>query len=391
MNRWRNKQHRLFWLITGTLGILLLALTGCMGSGLRHESWPGLTVADGILYAANLERVQAIDAETGKLYWSYPEEGDKNVRPFYSTPVLAPDAGPNGLLLIAGFKDRVIYALQLGETPTERPDVAWTFPALDGKTPGAAGQYVGSGVVAGDLFLIGNGDGKVYALNLADGALKWTFTTKDRVWATPVVKDDVVYIAALDHHLYAVDLTTGQELWRFEAQGALAATPVFVGDTLWIGDFAKTLYQIDLETHTAAWTYTTADWIWATPVVSDTILYLADVGGHVYALNTESRTMLWKNPAQIGDGVRSRPVLNPAGDRLFIAGYERGGIHVLNTENGARMSWGEELPNPGQLPGDLVTDGTWLYTMPILVRERLRVFDLENGTVAWTYPPEESK
>lgn len=391
MKHWRSKQSRLFWLIAGMLGAIV-ALSGCMGGKtLRHESWPGLMVNDGILYAANLERVQALDAETGKWYWSYPPESDTNLRPFYSTPVLAPDAGANGLLLMAGFKDRVVYALELGESPTEQPDLAWTFPPANATTPGAAGQYVGSGTVAGDLFLIGNGDGKVYALNLADGALVWTFTTKDRVWAAPVVKDDVVYIAALDHHLYAVELTSGKELWQLETQGALAATPVFVGDYLWVGDFAKTLYQIDLETHTAVWTYDAADWVWATPVVDNNILYFADVGGHVYALDTETRTMLWDNPAVVDDSVRGRPVLSAAGDLLYLAGYEKGAIHVLDTETGDKMNWGVELANPGRLPGDLVADDSRLYTMPIWVKERLRVFELETGKVAWIYPPTDSK
>ena len=79
-----------------TVAVLLLLfvmLTGCAGGGLRHESWPGLIVDDGTIFAANLERVQALNAETGKLLWSYPDVTDKKQRPFYSTPVIAKDHG----------------------------------------------------------------------------------------------------------------------------------------------------------------------------------------------------------------------------------------------------------------------------------------------------------
>ena len=141
MKNWRNVRTRLFAPLLVGLLLALTLLTGCGGGGLRHESWPGLSVVDGTIYAANLERVQAFNAETGKLYWSFPDEGDKNVRPFYSTPVLASEFGNHGLLLVAGFKDQTVYALELAESSAERPgDPLWTFS-------GAAGQYVGLSLI----------------------------------------------------------------------------------------------------------------------------------------------------------------------------------------------------------------------------------------------------
>ncbi len=369
------------WAITALL--LLFVLSGCAG-GLRHESWPGMIVDGETIYAANLERVQALNAETGKLLWSFPDESDKNLRPFYSTPVLAEDYGAHGLLLIAGYKDKTVYALALGESRAERPDLLWTFA-------GAKGQYVGSGVVADGKFIIGNGDGSVYALDLDDGAQVWTFATKDRVWATPLVVEDTVYIASLDHTLYALDVATGAEKWKLKLGGAIATTPVFLNGALWVGDFTSKLYQVDPATHQIIWTFEAQDWLWATPVVSGTILYFADVGGHVYALDTETHRFVWDTPAFIDDVLHSRPVLNADGSRLFIAGYEKGIIHALDTQTGAEMNWGVVERNPGRLPGDLVTDGTRLYAMPILTTERIKTFDMETGQILWVYPPQNAK
>jgi outer membrane protein assembly factor BamB len=194
--------------------------------------------------------------------------------------VLAEDYGAHGLLLIAGYKDKTVYALPLGQSPAERPDdPIWTFTQ-------ATGQYVGSGVVADGKFIIGNGDGSVYAINLGDGALAWKFPTKDRVWAAPVVIEDTIYIASLDHHLYAVDIATGAERWQVQTGGAISATPVHVDGALWVGDFSSTLYQIDLATQQITWTYTANDWLWASPIAGGTHLYFADVGGYVYGLDT---------------------------------------------------------------------------------------------------------
>lgn len=366
------------------LSVLILALfvfSGCGARGLRHESWPGLMVAGDTIYAANLEQVQALNAETGKVYWSFPWEDSRELRPFYSTPVLAEDFGEYGLLLVAGFKDQTVYALKLGASPAERPDELWRFD-------GAGGQYVGTGVVANGSFIIGNGDGKVYALALEDGTRVWDFETSGRVWATPVVIEDTVYIASMDHHLYALDLQTGEEQWRVETAGSVATTPIPYDGTLLIGDFASTLYQVDLETGDVVWTFEANDWLWATPVLDGDLLYFADVGGTVYALNLESKTLVWDEPKSVGDTVHAKPVLNGDG-LLIVAGFEVGELHALDTETGNIYDGWAKPPEEdmaGRIPGDLVSDGERLYAMPILVQDRVRAYDLGTGTLLWTAP-----
>jgi outer membrane protein assembly factor BamB len=361
------------------LALLLLVMSGC-GRGVRHESWPGLTVADGTVYAANLESVQAVNAETGKVYWSFPWGEGQNLGPFYSAPILSEDHGDNGVLLLAGFSDRTVYALALGATPAERPDELWRFAE-------AGGQYVGTGTVEEDLFIIGNGDGSVYALNIGDGSQAWEFATDDRVWASPVVVDDRVYVASLDHHLYALDLATGEVRWQLETAGSVSATPVYANGYLWIGDFASTLYQVDLATGEAVWTYEANDWLWSTPVADGNTLYFGDVGGAVYALNTDTRSLLWDSPAAVEDVIHGALTLSPDGSRIFVPGHEQGLISVINTETGKVLqTWGDDLQNRGRLPGDLVTDGEQLYAMPILVPTRVQAFDIATGDVVWSIP-----
>jgi len=393
MSIWRNlihrpkiRAHRSTGFPSWRLSVVLLVLvlvSGCAGGGGRHQSWPGLLESNGTLYVANLEHVQALNSETGKVLWGFPSEEDSGAGPFYSVPLLAPDVADNGLLLVAGFKDKTVYGLALGASPAERPDELWRFD-------GAAGQYVGTGTVAGDLFIIGNGDGKVYALNLEDGAKLWEYATEDRVWAKPLVIDDRVYVASLDHFLYVLDLNSGAELWRFEAEGSISATPVLAGGDIWIGDFGSKLYQIDLEAQEVVWTFEANDWLWATPIEGDGVLYFADVSGNVYALNISDHMMVWDAPASVGDVVHGRPALSPDGALLYVAGFERGGLHAIDTATGnVRTSWGTVQESPGRLPGDLVTDGERLYSLPIMVPARVQSFSLVSGDLLWTAPPAE--
>ena len=246
---------------------------------------------------------------------------------------------------------------------------------------------MGTGTVASGLFLIGNGDGKVYALNIEDGSKAWEFATDDRVWATPVVVDDTVYVASLDHTLYALELQTGTEQWRVDVDGSVAMTPVLAGRDLWFGDFSSKLYQVDTQSGTISWTFEAENWLWATPVLDGSVLYFADVGGKVYALDIERRELVWDAPVVVDDAVRGRPALNGDGSLLFVAGYEKGAVYAIDTTTGTlRQSWGSPLENPGRLPSDLVTGDQRLYTLPILVSARVQAFSLAAGELIWSSP-----
>lgn len=386
MKRW--------WILVGALVALPLLLSGCSG-GVRQESWPGLLVEGDVVYAAATNHIAALDAATGAPLWTYPLEPSQNIGPFYAAPVF--DEADN-LLLVAGFKDRAVYALRTEPDLSDQARVVWRFPeavAAQGfhfpweqqPTGGAEGQYVSGGVIAGDLFLIGNGDGNLYALRLADGSVAWSFTTGDRIWSTPVVDaaKDVVYIASLDHHLYALALADGALLWDMQTDGAVSAVPALVGNSLWVGDFNSTLYEISTQDGSILWRFSGASWFWSTPVISGTTLFQADGDGNVYALDMETRSQLW-TPVNVGDTVRGQPVLSPDGALLLVPGYTRGLIHALDPATGAEVPWGLAPATPGRLPGNLTADGERVYAMPILVAQYVRAYGFADGRLLWEYP-----
>lgn len=359
-------------------------LVGCAGGATRQESWPGLIADDGTLYAANVDQIQAFDAESGDVLWSwFPGEEPSRNGGFYARPVLDE---AHDLLLVAGFDDQTVYALRLGERG-DVPGVAWTFPG-DGSEDGARGQYVGSGVVTDDLFIIGNGDGSIYAIDLEDGSLAWSFATGDRVWATPLVVGGTVYIASLDHYLYALNLSDGTEQWRLETRGAIAGSPVAVQGTIWFGDFGDQIYEVDPETGDILWIFEEGkDWFWATPVVDEDRLYFADVSGNVFALEAETHDLLWQT--HIDDVFRGEGLIFD--ENLYLPGHQGGRIYNLDVSNGDRIPWGEEPENPRRLPSSLAMDDDLIFAMPILSTERIQAYGIVNGKLQWQYPQAEGE
>jgi outer membrane protein assembly factor BamB len=239
--------------------------------------------------------------------------------------------------------------------------------------------------LAENLFLIGNGDGLIYALNVEDGSLVWSFETGDRIWAEPLVIDNMVYVASLDDHLYALSLEDGSKRWQLKTRGALAGSPRLVDGNIWIGDFGDRIYEIDPQTGDVVWTFDGGiDWFWATPTVTEETIYFSDVRGNVFAFDIASHEMIWKH--RVEDVIRGQSVLNSDGSALLVPGHERGLIYALDTETGEELPWGIVPERPGRLPGNLVADAERVYAAPIMIPTKVQAFDIENGKVLWQYP-----
>ena len=105
-------------------------------------------------------------------------------------------------------------ALQWVYHEKHRPRHAWPEPNrevqyidFDYATQTAIGD--------GTVFFGSSADHKVYAIDLATGAEKWTFYTEGPVRFAPVVRDGRVYVASDDGHLYCLKADTGQLVWKF--------------------------------------------------------------------------------------------------------------------------------------------------------------------------------
>ena len=370
-------------IVLAMLGALLLATSGCAG-GVRASSWTGLTVVGDRLYAADLQQARAMNATTGDTVWTFPRNPQEDSRGlFYATPAVS-DAG------------RVFFASELttGGFLSQRQSIVWALDTETGdevwRFEGAAGMYVEGGALGDDLFVIGNGDGNVYALDRENGSLRWKFKTSHRVWATPLIISDTVYVGAMDRNLYALDLDGGEVKWVYEGEGAFGAQPALIDGTLYIGAFDDALYAIDAETGDEYWHFPGNDWFWGSPAVRDGTVYAVDVKGRVYALDAQSGDQRW-DKALVTDQnqpvpVRAGPSLNEDGTRLFVSA-ESGTLYALDTADGF-VNW--SIPAEGRGLSEPVVGDSLVYQSLVLGTTRVRALEIEEGRETWAFPlPEE--
>jgi outer membrane protein assembly factor BamB len=360
-------------LVLAILAALLLGVSGCAG-GVRATSWTGMTVVGDRLYAADLEQVVALSAADGELLWAFPGDTRES---FYVTPavderhvIVASEVPASGFF---SQPTNVVRALD----PDTGMDI-WRFS-------GARGQYVEGGAIGEDTVVIGNSDGNVYALDLESGAQRWTFETRHRVWAAPLIAGEIVYIGSMDRHLYALDLSTGRERWGFHAGGAFASKPALQGNTLYIGAFDDLLYAVDAQTGVERWRFASDNWFWGSPAVYGDVVYAADVNGSVYAVDAETGEQVWQRP--LGEPVRAGVAVAEDGSKLFV-GSQDGTLYALDTANGLVL-WpgtsGEQ--GEGQVLSTPVVNGTTVYEMQIYGSYRIRALHVDNGRDIWTYAP----
>jgi len=231
---------------------------------------------DGILYA--------IDEQTGAAKWKFPTEARVSSSP-------AVDHG----LVYFGSYDGNFYAVDAGTgklrwkfaNPGERRYAAThlhgSLPA--GETmPDPFDVYLSSPVVFGGRVYFGSGDGSVYSLDAATGALKWKFKTGDVVHASPAIADGKLYIGSWDSYFYALDAATGKELWKFKTgedpdihnQVGIQSSATVAGGLVYFGCRDSNFYALDGATGQKRWVFNNkGSWVITSPVVQAGKVYFA--------------------------------------------------------------------------------------------------------------------
>ena len=204
---------------------------------------------DGTLYAGNTGGGTYAITRDGRQRWAYTAGNS-----VWTTPAFARDG-----TTFWGSLDLSIFALdKAGRKKWSTTTIGFntSSPALsrDEKT-----LYVGSF------------DAKLYALDAATGTPRWTFPTRDHIYASPALGGDTVYIASTDGSVYAVDAATGKQRWRYDTGDPVRSSPVLGkdpagGEILYVGSSDGRLYALDAQNGRRRWSYDTTP---TDPVLED--------------------------------------------------------------------------------------------------------------------------
>lgn len=267
---------------------------------------------DGSLYAVN--RVD------GTQRWKFETRG----------PIASSPAFHDGLVIIASL-DGLVYAVdatsgQSKWTFATKGERRFTAPGIHGAVPRTERMpdpfdvFTSSPAVAGGTVYIGSGDQHVYALEVATGALRWSFATGDVVHATPAIANGVVFIGSWDRNLYALDARTGAERWRYTTgndtviynQVGIASSAAVANGTVFVGGRDGKFHAVDEKTGAVRWVHNNnGGWTIASPAVRDGKVYFPTSDGTRFkvldaatgqaTINLQNKAVSFSSPAIVGD------------------------------------------------------------------------------------------
>nr|WP_241431280.1 PQQ-binding-like beta-propeller repeat protein [Natronococcus amylolyticus] len=215
------------------------------------------------LYAIGGGGVLALDVETGARNWSADAPHPHALAVADGTAYTASSSSAEGAAAVAD-----------GET-------VWTRDDLD--------DHRAAPVVAEDVVLVCDGDGRLEALDREDGSTGWSYDRRGSGGVTPTVAHGQVYLPSGNGpRTVCLDLESGEELWELST-GLTRGQPIAVADGVYVGTPNEGLFAVESD-GTVRWHAEELRVDGNVAAVGDTLYAVAFGGpfgsGDLYALET---------------------------------------------------------------------------------------------------------
>jgi outer membrane protein assembly factor BamB/pimeloyl-ACP methyl ester carboxylesterase len=267
-------------------------------------------VLNGVAFVGSEDKnLYAINTKNGNLIWKFHTGGSVQ-----SSPAVYNET------VYFNSSDGFFYAVNISSGRLK-----WKFKTKGEKKVGGVGiwdmkpanmymedQYdffLSSAVInnTDNVLFFGSGDGNIYALNTADGNLRWRFKTNGIVHTSPAFYNGTVYAGSWDRNLYAIDAKTGKEKWRFKTgqdakyhlMEGIQSSPLIYEGRLYFGARDAFFYALDAETGKLLWKYSAnGSWILTTAAAKDNTVYLGTSDSYLFlALDAKSGREKFHIPA----------------------------------------------------------------------------------------------
>ena len=178
---------------------------------------------EGRLYVAALDgKISCVDAATGAALWTYAVPASRRSSIVRSSPA------SDGDILVTGCDNGALYALDV-------KDGALRWSAKTGAS------IAGSPAMAGGLVFVGSLDGTFYAFDAASGRVRWSRPLGSPIYSSPAVDDGRVFIGTSGGVFAALSIATGEVLWRSSLASVINAAPLVSGTTVYVACLDRTL------------------------------------------------------------------------------------------------------------------------------------------------------
>lgn len=241
----------------------------------------------------------AIDAASLEKGWEYSTEGKGDI--LFSTPAAA-----NGYMVLTTDKGWVVgldsksgkerWSVRIGSKNRSSPTIEQNT-----------------------VYLSGGQDGKIYALDLASGSIKWSTTVGAMaIYESPVYHEGTLFVSSdltENAHLHALNPETGSKLWNVKLGAPTYFGPSIGNGLIYVGSYDNQMIRaLKIKDGTEVWQKKlSGEGIASKPVYDNGVLYFTGInfdtdGGTLYAVDAATGADKWKVPG-IGDTQAGSPIV----------------------------------------------------------------------------------
>ena len=332
---------------------LLATSLSCVGSSEPIGLPAGVIVGENLYIGTMDKDIRSLRLDTGELVWvhSFDNDEDRNIA-FYGDPVINRDCKDctSGSIYFTSYNGS-LYIVKLENISGQ------ISPKLDSSIRIGTGEpIVGGSALIEENLIVPSSDGQLYSYNLEQFTKLWEFSTSNKIWTTPVLKDTIVYFGSLDQNLYALDTVDGSLIWDepFKTDAAIVSKPLILDQTVYIGSFDGIFYGIDVETGLEKARFSEAGgWYWGGAITDGETIFVGSLNGNIYALNKIDLTLKWNIDVQ-SSIVGSPVILN---EKLVFSSTD-GRLRTVNLSDGQNM---RQCKLDIKLKSNLVSNGEMVF------------------------------
>ena len=246
--------------------------------------------------------------------------------------------------------------------------------------------FLTAGGVADGALFVADVDGVVHCLVTEDGAERWTFDVESETYGGPIVfhgaEAKLVLLPTESGQLIALDAASGEERWRFEIDAPLRCAATVVNGHALLAGCDGNLHTIDLATGEETGSVGIGGPTGNTAAVRDGVAYFGTEQGEFYAVDVSdpaNPSVVWtRRDAKKGQGIRTAAAL--AADTVVYANQAKS-LFALAAADGAPLWEARTRSRVEASPLALTGSRTLVATS----RGRLLLLDTSSGDKVWSY------
>jgi outer membrane protein assembly factor BamB len=235
----------------------------------------------------------------------------------------------------------------------------------------------------------------VFSCNSKQSTLPWTYSTKGKIFAHPIINGDMIYVGSMDSMFYALDKASGECIWSVRTNAPIQSAACTYKKAVYVKS-GNSAFAINQKNGEMIWSYVDTsmqltgkmdpwDFHSGSPVIHESLIYFGFPDGRVLGFDLKNGNI--EDEVVYGDTVAIKSGLLINNGTLYFGGWN-GKVYAYNLEEDT-LEWiyktyeEQSYPTFGQVNTQPVIADNLLYFGSR--NPEMQVIDILTGKKAWSY------